>query len=132
MTNVPLTSDADPNNPRTALAHTMVGLPFQGKSMPIAVQPSQLYEWSEYMWERGARWHPELQKVKLASSVKDLDNWLLGSIAEWVPIDQELPAEVTAPDISHLTAEEKRVLLERLEEEFKTETVEHNYAEVVR
>ena len=48
----------------------------------------------------------------------------MGAAGRWVPIDEPLDAEQTAPDISHLTMAEKQVLLRRLETEIHPETPE--------
>lgn len=131
MTEIPLQQNADPDNPRTALGWAMVGLPFQGQAVPMVVQPSQYEEWSQQLWNIGLRHHPELQTVHYQPPAAD-GNWMTSSAGEWISIEQDFSPESTTPDMSHLTLEEKRVLFERLSEEFATEPLNTNNAEVIR
>ena len=41
-------------------------------------------------------------------------DWITAAGGTWVDINQPLPPEVTAPDISHLSMAEKRALLNQL------------------
>ena len=41
-------------------------------------------------------------------------DWITAAGGKWVGINQPLPPEVTAPDISHLSMAEKRALLDQL------------------
>lgn len=132
MTGIPLQQEADTDNPETALGWALVGLPFDGVSVPMVVQPKQYEEWSKQLWDIGLRFHPEHQKLKYQPPTGSELNWVMGSVGEWVPVDKPLPPEVTAPDTSHLSRAEKQIILERLTKEFEQDTTEHNYAEVVK
>lgn len=112
-TGIPLQSECDVLSPEEHALWALVGLPGPGKNAPMVLPPSVLRQWSQHLWECGFRHTPELQEKKYVPP-SSASNWLAGSAGRWVSIFTVLPAEDTAPDISSLSMDEKRVLLEKL------------------
>lgn len=131
MTSIPLQQDAADLPERDGYAWAFVSLPMQGTSATMVVQPSALTEWSRHIYDLGFRHFPELQTKKYSPGPSN-ENWFLGSSGSWVPMEEVLAPEVTAPDMSHLTLEEKRVIFERLSQEFEENPVSTDYAEVIQ
>lgn len=129
--NLPLQQDADETDPRSALAWIGVGLPSANKTAPLIVAPDTLGDWSEHWWAMGVRHHPELQKIHYVPPPAD-HNWIMGSAGHWGPINEPMPPEVTAPDTSHLTLQEKAILLKRLQDEIGTKTIPQDFAGVIQ
>lgn len=115
-TGIPLQSAANMDDPREHVAWALVGLAgpqaHAPMILPLAVQGS----WSEQLYKAGFRHHPELQEIKYVPPAKDT-NWVMGAAGQWVDINEPLPAEVTAPDTSDLSLEEKQYLLASLAKE---------------
>lgn len=111
---LPLQSNCDPNDPEEHVLWATVGLPGPGKNAPLTVPPQTQREWSKHLYDCGFRHHPELQKIKYVPPPDEV-SWIQGFAGMWVPIDTPLPPEVTAPDISGLSAGEEQVLWEKLE-----------------
>lgn len=130
MSDIPLQQNSDPENPETALAWLFVGLPTANRSAPMVASPDVLALWSERLYAAGARHHPELQTVKYFPPPAN-HNWVMGSAGHWGPVDEPMPPEVTAPDLSHLSAQEKAVIFERLQEEFAKDELPGNFAGVI-
>lgn len=130
MSGLPLQHDADMADPREHIAWGLVALPHANKTAPLIVAPDVLADWSEQMYKAGFRHHPELQEIKYIPAPAS-HNWVMGSAGHWGPVDESIPPEVTAPDTSHLSMQEKAILLERLKEEMESESVPHNFAEVI-
>ncbi|AKK04602.1 putative DUF2744 family protein [Corynebacterium mustelae] len=130
MGNIPLQQDCDMNDPDEHALWALVGLAGPTAHAPLVLPPQVLRKWSRRMWECGFRHNPELQEIKYVPPPLDT-NWVLGAAGQWVGIDTPLPAEITAPDTSHLTDEEKRVLLARLVNELNpNDLVDGDRAEV--
>lgn len=128
---IPLQQDMYDLPEEDQLAWLMVAFPIMGGNMSNITRPSDMFLQSRHLYAAGVRFHPELQTIQFCPNPAS-DNWFAASAGSWIPIEEELPAEVTAPDTSHLTTEEKRILLERLTEEFKKDEVRTDYAEVVQ
>lgn len=128
---IPLQSDCDPTNPEEHFLWALVGLPGPGKHAPLMIPSVGLRPMSQRLWDLGYRHHPELQTLKFVPPASET-SWIAGAAGRWAPIDEVLPAEVTAPDTSGLTMEEKRVVLERLEAELNppTNTTTEDMAQV--
>ncbi|MBF6333450.1 phage gene 29 protein family protein [Nocardia transvalensis] len=60
----PTVENCDPSNPRKAFKWAFVALPFKG-STPLLVQSDVQEELSQWFWELGFRWHPELATKKV-------------------------------------------------------------------
>lgn len=110
---LPLQQDADSSHPRTAFAWAFVAMPIGSETAPLIVPVPSLEMMSEHFWKLGFRHHPELQQLKYSPPPAN-HNWIVGSAGHWVPMGEELPPEVTVPDISHLSTEEKSLLAEQL------------------
>lgn len=130
MSDIPLQQDADPDDPRTALAWIAVGLPHANRTAPLIVDPGTLADWSEHWYRMGVRHHPELQEIKYFPPPAS-HNWAMGSAGQWGPVEEEFPPEVSAPDVSHLSLPEKQVLLQRLQEELGGDPAMTDFAGVV-
>ncbi|MEY8577205.1 DUF2744 domain-containing protein [Corynebacteriaceae bacterium 6-324] len=112
-TGIPLQQDCDVLSPQEHALWALIGLPGPGKNAPMVLPPSVLRQWSEHLWECGFRHQPDLQEIKYVPPASQ-QSWMAGAAGRWVNKDMVLPAKVTAPDISGLSQDEKRVLLERL------------------
>ena len=118
MIGLPLQSECDPEDPGSFAMWALVGLPGPDGTAPLIGAPQMLAAWSERLWRCGFRHHPDLQEIKFVPPAVG-HNWLSGQAAgRWAPVDEVLPAEVTAPDVEGLTLEEQRVLFERLQARF--------------
>lgn len=113
---IPLQSVQNMEDPEEHFLWALVGLPGPGSQAPLILPPEILKRWSAHFYKCGFRHHPDLQQIKYVPPSGDM-NWITGATGRWVPIDEELPAAVTAPGIDHLSLDEKRVLLERLQSE---------------
>lgn len=120
MANFPLQSAADPTDPVQHVSWALVGLAGPTSHAPLVLPQAVLDKWAKHLYDCGFRHNPELQKIKYIPPAKDT-NWVLGAAGEWVPIEQELTPEQSAPDISHLTFDEKAVLFAELARELVAE-----------
>lgn len=130
MGDIPLQQEAIPEDPERAFAWVFVGLPTANKTAPLMVGPDVMRQWSKRLWDAGFRHHPEHQTVKYFPPPAS-HNWIMGSAGHWDDISVPMPPEVTAPDLSHLSAQEKQIILERLQEEFAQDTPDSNFAGVI-
>ena len=110
---IPIQSACDPNLPEEHALWALVGLAGPAVNAPLVVPVSVLRKWSEHLYRCGFRHDSSLQEIKYIPPQGDTD-WIMAAGGRWVSIDEQLPAEVTAPDLSHLTAAEKRVIFQRL------------------
>lgn len=122
MSTIPLQQDCNLEDPEEAFLWMFSGLPGPDAQSPMLVPPQWARQWSKRMWEAGARPHPELQMIKYVPPSSQ-QHWLAGAGGKWVPIDQPLPPEVTAPSTDHLSMEEKKVLAQRFAAEGVTPPV---------
>lgn len=113
---IPLQHELNLEDPEEAFLWMFTGLPGMEEQAPMIVPPQILRKWSRRMWEAGARFIPEQQTIKYVPP-HGQEHWLAGSGGRWVPVDEQLPPEDTAPDISHLSLGEKRELVKRLQAE---------------
>lgn len=118
MNDIPLQADANMLDPAEHLTWALVALPGPGGDAPLVVPPAALANWSAHLYRCGFRHHPEHQEIKYVPPQLGGD-WMQAPGGRWVPIDEELPPEVTAPDVSALSVEEKRVLFEALAAELE-------------
>lgn len=109
---IPLQQDCDPENPEEAFLWMFSSLPGLEQQAPMLVPPQIARGWSKRMWDAGARFNAELQTIKYIPPSSQA-HWMEGAGGTWVPIDQPLPPEVTAPVTDHLSVDEKRILAER-------------------
>lgn len=119
--NVPLQSSCRADVPSEHALWALPGIAGPTARAPLVLPRAVMEAWSEHLWECGFRHHPELQKIKYLPPGPNT-NWLQGAAGQWVPIDQPLTAEQSAPDTDHLTADEKRVLIDRLTTELAPDT----------
>lgn len=122
---IPLQHECDMSSPEEHALWALVGLPGPGQHAPLVMPPAVLKQWSKRLWELGFRHDPDLQELKYVPPAAD-SNWVAGAAGRWVNVNAVLPAEDTAPDVSHLSADEKRVLLERLAAEMTPAQQEQN------
>lgn len=127
---IPLQQFANMEDPGEAAAWAFVALPNSEGSGPLLTPPSTYTKWSQRFWDAGFRHHPELQTVQYYPPAAN-HNWIMGSAGHWGPVGEPMSAEVTAPDISHLTQQEKIVLLQRLNDEISGTLDQSNYGGVV-
>lgn len=113
---IPMQQDLNMNDPEEMFLWMFNGLPGMEEQAPMLVPPQVARKWSKRLYDAGARFHAEEQSIKYVPPAGQA-HWLAGSGGRWVPIGEELPAEDTAPDISHLSLAEKRELVKRLEAE---------------
>ena len=113
MSGIPLQQDCNPDDPEEAVLWALVCLPGMEHQAAMLMPPQTLRHWSQRLHQLGFRHHPELQELKYLPPTGG-EHWLDAAAGHWVPIDQPLPAEVTAPDTSHLSDAELRVLGARL------------------
>lgn len=118
MTRIPLQSEMDPADPKEHALWALVGLPGPGAQAPLILPVEVMRQWSQHLYDAGFRHHPELQQIKYVPPIGDV-SWISGSAGRWAPIDEELPPELTAPSVDHLSPEEKKVLLTRLRDELE-------------
>ena len=113
---IPIQSECNPNLPDEHVLWALVGLAGPSANAPLVVPVSILRKWSQHLYRCGLRHDPELQEIKYVPPQGPQD-WIMSAGGSWVDVSEELPAEVTAPDTSHLSAAEKRILLDRLSAE---------------
>lgn len=116
MTDIPLQVDCDPDDPEEMALWALICLPGLESQAAMLMPPQTLQGWSRRLHELGFRHHPELQTLKYVPP-QGGEHWLDSASGRWVPIDQALPPEVTAPDTSHLSDAELRVLGARLKDQ---------------
>lgn len=116
MSAIPLQQECNPNDPEEHALWALMGLPGLEEQAPMIMPPAVLRKWSKRLYDIGFRHHPEHQTIKYVPP-HGAEHWLSGSGGVWVPIDADLPPEVTTPDISHLSMGEKRELVKRLQDE---------------
>lgn len=116
MTGIPLQPTCDPDNPEEHVLWALVGMAGPTSQAPLILPLEIMRQWSKHLYDAGFRHHPDEQQIKYIPPVHG-DNWIAGAAGEWVSMDTPLPPEVTAPDVSHLSNEEKRILLERLNQD---------------
>ena len=116
-----LTQDeCNPEDPEEFAAWAFNGLLGPGNAVSIFPQAYNR-KWSKIFYDLGFRHHPELQTVRYDTTMGNGD-FISGSMGEYVKIDEQAepttPAAtgVPVPDISGLSAEEKRVLYQHLRE----------------
>lgn len=120
---IPLQSGCDPDNPEEHALWALVGLAGPNSHAPLILPEIVQREWSRHLHACGFRHHPELQTIKYVPPAKDT-NWVLGAAGEWVDINTPLAPEQTAPDLSHLSDDEKIAVLRQLLTEFQPVTPE--------
>ena len=120
MAGVPLQPTCDPNDPEEHALWALVGMAGPTSQAPLILPVEIMRQWSKHLYLAGFRHHPDEQQIKYVPPVQG-DNWIIGSAGKWVDMDTPLPPEVTAPDTSHLTMEEKQVLMQRLNKELGNE-----------
>lgn len=113
---IPLQQDLNMSDPEEMFLWMLVGMPGMEEQAPLMMPPQILRKVSKRLYDAGARWHPEEQTIKYVPPAGQ-EHWLAGSGGRWVPIDEKLPPEDTAPDISHLSLGEKRELVKKLHAE---------------
>lgn len=118
MTGIPLQSNTNPADPEEHALWALVGLPGPGSHAPLILPGAIMRQWSAHLFKAGFRHHPELQEIKYVPPSGET-NWISGNAGRWAPIDEELPPEITAPAVDHLSLDEKRILLEKLREEIE-------------
>lgn len=116
MSGIPLQQDCDPEDPYEFALWALICLPGLEDQAAMIVPPQTLRTWSRRLREAGFRHHPELQEIKYVPP-QGGEHWLDSAAGHWVPIDQPLPPETTAPDTSHLSEGELRVLGARLKDQ---------------
>lgn len=126
---IPLQVDCDVLSPEEHALWALIGLPGPGKNAPLVLPPSVVRDWSKHLWECGFRHDPSLQEKKYIPPAS-ATTWMAGSAGRWVSMNTELPAEVTAPDTSGLSQEEKQVLLDRLSSELKPQAPDRAHEDV--
>ena len=113
MSGIPIQSGCNMDDPKEHAAWALVGLAGPQSHAPLIVPPAVIAAWSEHLYDAGFRHHPEHQAIKYVPPAPG-SNWVQGAAGRWVPIDEELPPEVTAPDVSHLSDDEKRIIRDRI------------------
>lgn len=113
MSGIPLQQDCNPNDPEEHALWALVCLPGMENQAAMLLPPPTLKMWSKRLHQLGFRHNPDLQELKYVPP-QGGEHWLDSAAGYWVPIDQPLPPEITAPDTSHLTDGELRVLGARL------------------
>ena len=113
MSEIPLQSNCNPDDPEEFALWAFVCLPGLESQAAMLLPPQTLRAWSRRFRDLGFRHHPEVQELKYVPP-QGGEHWLDSASGRWVPIDQPLPPEVTAPDTSHLSDAELMVLGARL------------------
>lgn len=113
MSQLPLQAACNPNDEVEHVLWALVGLAGPSAHAPLVLPVEVLRKWAKHLYDCGFRHDPTLQKIKYIPPARDT-NWVLGAAGKWVPIDQPLTPEQSAPDISHLTNDEKAVLFAAL------------------
>lgn len=116
MAGIPLQATCNPDNPEEHLLWALVGMAGPTSQAPLILPVDIMRQWSKHLYAAGFRHHPEHQTIKYVPPITG-NNWVIGAAGDWVDINQPLPPETTAPDTSHLTPDEKQVLLDRLTKE---------------
>lgn len=132
MTSIPIQSGCDPAEPREHVAWALVGLAGPSAHAPLILPTGVIAAWSEHLWNAGFRHHPDLQTIKYVPPPAGT-NWVAGAAGQWLPMDAPLSPEQSAPDISHLSDEEKLVLWERIKSDLghgNSELTDDDHAEV--
>ncbi|MBF6449033.1 MULTISPECIES: phage gene 29 protein family protein [Nocardia] len=111
---IPTYDDCDPNNPHEAFTWALVGLPGP-RNAPLMVHPDVLRQWSKHLWDLGFRHDPQAQTKEYHHPARGVTHWLNGS-GRWVPAGTPAPAEVSAPDMAQLTADERAHVVQQLRE----------------
>lgn len=124
MSSIPLQQDCNPNDPEEAFLWLLMGLPGLEEQAPMLLPPQILRKWSKRLWDGGLRWDPKFQTIKYVPPVGQY-HWLAGAGGSWVDIDADLPPEVTAPSLDHLSHAEKQQVVRKLREEGYIPTPEH-------
>lgn len=118
MSNIPIQSNCDPDDPEEHLLWGLVGLAGPSAQAPLILPVAVQRKWSRHLYDCGYRHHPELQKIKYIPPSHNT-NWVAGASGEWVDINQPLTPEQSAPDVSHLSDAEQMVLLQQLLNRFQ-------------
>ena len=113
---IPVQSACDPDLPEEHVLWALVGLSGPAANAPLIVPPSVLRKWSEHLYRCGFRHDPDLQEIKYVPPQGPHD-WITSAGGQWVDVAEDLPAELTAPDLAGLSMAEKRVLLDQLNAE---------------
>lgn len=116
MSEIPLQVECDQDDPEEMALWALICLPGLESQAAMLMPPQTLRGWSRRLHDLGFRHHPEEQTLKYVPPQSG-EHWLDSAAGRWVPIDQVLPAEVTAPDTSHLSDAELTVLGARLKEQ---------------
>ncbi|PXX65384.1 uncharacterized protein DUF2744 [Nocardia tenerifensis] len=111
---IPLHEDCDPNDPHEAFTWALVGLPGPSNS-PLLVHPAVLRQWSKHLWDLGFRHYPEEQTKEFHPPARGVTHWLNGS-GQWAEKGTPAPPQVSAPDMSELTDEERQHVVQQLRE----------------
>lgn len=113
---LPTEDNIDLDDPRQALTHVLVALPFMRQTFTPPVDGPDggtMGDWSEALTKRGVRWHPELAEVKFRPPQRGQQHWTNGDVA-WVDKDEPDPEPVELMDIAANTPAENEYYAEQL------------------
>ncbi|MEJ6013295.1 DUF2744 domain-containing protein [Corynebacterium sp. H127] len=113
---IPTLDQCNINDPEEMFLWALVCLPGLEQQAPLLMPPQILRQISQRLYDCGARLDLTQQQIKYVPPA-DQSSWLAGAGGTWVPIDAELPPEITAPSIDHLSRREKIELVKKLEAE---------------
>ena len=108
-----LQQDCDMAKPEEHALWALTGLAGPSSHAPLIVPEAAKKKWAKQIYDAGFRHHPELQTIKYVPPRGNVD-WVHGAAGRWVPVDEVLPPEDTAPDTSHLDHAEKLIMFQRL------------------
>ncbi|WP_037182595.1 phage gene 29 protein family protein [Rhodococcoides fascians] len=113
---LPTPENIDPDNPRQALQPVLIDLPMMGQSITPPIDGPEggtMGNWSETLYERGVRWHPELATKKFRPPPRGPQH-LMNYTSGWVDKDEPDPEPTELVDLSQFSAYENQFHAEQL------------------
>lgn len=113
---LPTPDNIDPDNPRQALQPVLMNLPMMGQAITPPIDGPEggtMGDWSETLWKRGVRFHPELATLKFRGPSRGPQH-VMNYTADWVELDAPEPEPTELVDLSAFTAHENAFHAEQL------------------
>ena len=113
---IPLQHECDLDDPEEMFLWMFTALPGIEEQAPMLVPPVWARKWSKRLYDAGARFHPNEQKIKYIPPAQS-GSFLNAGSGRWVSMNEVPTTEETTPSIAGLSIAEKREVVKQLQEE---------------